>query len=592
MAYQPNVHKQFAAYFDDKNLEPYLYLLSKRLDEGQICLDLNEDFQQELKDEYSQIQSKDILQANQLIAKDKVTYQPFVLLNNKLYLQRYFNYENSVFEKISSLISQEKDKRQFYENQLLGLNGFIKNPFQRENPTKVDWQLVAAISAVLHQFTIITGGPGTGKTTTVALILTLLFKINSDMKVALAAPTGKAATRMSESLRNQLEKSSFQIDENIREKFEKIEPHTLHRLLGTQKDSIYFKHNEKNFLPYDLIIVDESSMLDVALFSKLIRAVSDDSKIILLGDRNQLSSVETGSLFGDLCTVNRPLNLFSQNRAGFINRLIPKGQIFLQEENISTADNLLFEHIIELKDSFRFTSDGGIGKLSMAIIENDIQKVEEFYKSSDDQVVLVEAFSTEKLKEIALAYREYIKEENIFKALQKFKKLRILCAIREGAEGVHEWNKKVQDILKDNGLLKIDSEYYEHRPVIVNKNNYELGLFNGDIGLIRFENGVKRAWFESDDDGIKSVSASSLDSVDTVFAMTIHKSQGSEFDKVLVVLPQKKELPILTRELLYTAVTRAKEKVTVIGKNEVVKVCCEKRVKRGSGIADRFLNSI
>ena len=585
MNYINNVHKQFASYFGDRELEPYLYLLSKRLSEGQICLNLDEIDVDELREEgYGNILNN-TLSNNKIISLKKEDYQPFVLENKRLYLQRYFHYENTVFERINTLVENEKNSSEQYKEELLSLKEFVKNPYQSAHAEKTDWQLVAAISSILNQFTIVTGGPGTGKTTTVALILSLLFRIRPNIKIALAAPTGKAAARMAESLKNEISSDKFQVDDEIKQKCLQIEPHTIHRLLGSQRKSIYFKHHAENPLPYDLIIIDESSMLDVALFSKLLDAIADTSKVILLGDKNQLSSVEVGSLFGDLCSVNPRLNLLSKDKADYFRRF----GVQLQQENVSEPKNILSEHIIELKESHRFSSIGGIGQLSKAIIENQYAIVETFYDNADNEVEMYEVLSEKHLKEIVRIYKDYIEEEDILVALSKFKKLRILCAVKEGEEGVFAMNRKIESILKSQGLLNIDSDFYINRPVIINSNNYELGLFNGDIGIIREDKkGVKRVYFEAENESVKSVLATFLDHVDTVFAMTIHKSQGSEFDYVLVVLP-KRGVPILTRELLYTAVTRAKKKVIIQGSQEVVNVSCEKQAKRGSGIASRVV---
>lgn len=579
-----DVHKQFANYFGQTQLKPYLYLLSKAMSEGHVCIDLNNDYTKELAEAGFDVQLdvKHLKQSD--LVGDITDYKPLILFQDKLYLQRYFNYESMIFDRIQALISAGKELREENKKLLLEQKSKLNELFPSSNAGKIDWQKIAAISAVLNQFNIITGGPGTGKTTTVAKVLSILFSIHPDMKVALAAPTGKAAARMAESL-----KAAGSNFPDIQSQFESLEPSTLHRLLKTQRNSIHFKHNSDNPLAYDLLIIDESSMIDIALFAKLLDAVKPETKIIFLGDKDQLASVEAGSLFGDLCMAQGKLNQFSPVIAAFINEFIDEESSKLGNENITESEHLLFEHIVELQHSYRFKNEEGIGKLSQAIINNDQEKLKSFFDNSDPIVEIDTDYSDELFENFANGFEAYIQEKDIQKALEKLNQLKVLCAIREGDYGLYALNEKIQKHLQKKGLIHINTVFYEHRPVIVNSNNYELGLFNGDVGIVRpDENGQLKVWFEGNDGELKSVLPAFIDSVDTVYAMTIHKSQGSEFNEVLVVLPDLVDLPLLTRELLYTAVTRAKEKVIIQGREEVISTCVEKRVERGSGIVDRF----
>lgn len=575
-------HKQFAHYFRSKELEPYLYLLVKKLNEGHICIDLRQIDREELEEAgYKEIAPIERLKSAKMVAHNQ-TDEPFVYFNDRLYLQRYFKYENSVFNRIQALIEAGKGKLEQQKSALIEISDLVGELFPSQN-TETDWQMVAALSAVLNQFSIITGGPGTGKTTTVAKVLTLLYRLNPDLKIALAAPTGKAAARMAESLKNARDLSA-----EVKSLIGSLEPLTIHRLLGYQKNSLYFKHHASNPLNFDIIILDESSMIDIALFSKLLEAVSDETKLILLGDKDQLASVEAGSLFGDLCLAQSQLNQFNAERIEFFNHFGAN----LDSNKAVESEHLLFQHIVELQVSHRFKDDGGIGKLSKAIINNQPESILEFYNREDAQVRMDEVYSEEILDSVAESYRAYIEEENINEALKKLNQVRVLCATREGEEGLYRLNTRIQQKLQEKGLIQLNSEFYNHRPIMVLSNNYDLGLFNGDIGIVREERKgdeiVKRVWFEGKEGELKSVLASFLESVETVFAMTIHKSQGSEFVRVLVVMPQLDDMPILTRELLYTAVTRAKSEVIVQGKRETILNCAQKQVKRGSGIVERF----
>lgn len=588
MTHNPDVHRQFAAYFENPSLSPFLYLLSKRFSEGHICLDLEDIDIEELKEAGFGKVELQVLSGNSVVGGEK-DFQPFILWKNKLYMQRYFFYESVVYEQVISLINSEKEERATREKELLDLKDTITHLFPADNLGKPDWQMVAAISAVLNRFNIITGGPGTGKTTTVAKILALLLRLDPDTKIALAAPTGKAAARMAESLKATAQKPELNLDAATKEVFSKLEPSTLHRLLGAKPNKIYFKHDNANTLPHDLIIVDESSMIDVALFAKLLDAIKPTASVIFLGDKDQLASVEAGSLFGDLCTAQNELNLFNHNRAKFINDLMPLGKTPLSEENIQANNHPLFQHIIELQHSYRFAAGGNIGIFSRAIIDNDVATIKSFFDNHAPDIALDSEYKANTLTTFAKAYRDYILEPDIKTALQKLNNLRVLCATREGEQGVYKTNQHIERYLQSKDLISVSATFYEHRPVMVTGNNYELGLFNGDIGIVRKdETGKLRVYFEDADGNLRGIQPAFVTASETVFAMTIHKSQGSEFDNVLVRLPDYGENAILARELLYTAVTRAKKKVIVQASEEVILETCGRRVKRGSGIAQRF----
>lgn len=584
MFYTQDVHKQFANYFPQKSLKPYLYLLSKKLSEGHICINLDQINKTELLAEgFDQILGIEELKKEELVSIG-TTYQPLVLHNNHLYLQRYFHYETLVFNKIMAFI--EKDKMISEDNKeiLLTHKSLIQNLFCSNKKAQIDWQLIAAISIVLNQFTIITGGPGTGKTTTVAKVLSLLFQLNPELKVALAAPTGKAATRMAESLKN-----TSAVSEETKAHFETLVPSTIHRLLKSKKNSIYFQHNQGNPIAYDLVIIDESSMIDIALFAKLLDAIQPNTKVILLGDKDQLASVEAGSLFGDLCLAQPELNLFSEEKLAFLNEFVLSEDQKLTEKYKTESTHPLFEHVIELRNSHRFSGEEGIGKFSKAIIENDELAIKSFFKNEDPRVFIDIDYSEQLLNEFVMAYQDFILEQDIKTALHKLNELRVLCAVRQGPQGVYALNEKIQKLLQSQKLLNVNTAFYEHRPIMVNSNNYELGLFNGDIGIVRKDAAGKlKVWFEDSKGELKSILPAFIDAAETVFAMTIHKSQGSEFEKVWVVLPKGEDNPLLTRELLYTAVTRAKEHVVVQGSEQTILSTAKAQVKRGSGMIGRF----
>ena len=587
-----DVHQQFAEYFPSEVLKPYLYLLSKKLSEGHICMDVNNIDKSEL----ASIGYTSIVRQKELLREPLVSNgsnkTPFILLDNQLYLERYFNYETIILNRIKAFIEREKTQTpgmlEALKQHTVFINGLFKNTIQESESKEqnINWPLAAAITAVLNYFTIITGGPGTGKTTTVAKILSILFTLKPDLKVALTAPTGKAAARMAESLKNA---SSF-ASELIRSKFETLEPSTIHRLLGNIKNSPHFKHNAENTLNYDVVITDESSMIDVALFAKLLDAVGPNTKLILLGDKDQLASVEAGSLFGDLCQAQTKLNTFSEGRAELINSFIENTTQEISDSYIdSISTHPLFEHIIELQRSHRFSDNKGIGKFSKAIIHNKVDAIKEFFSNSDEQVLIDTNYSEKIFDNFIAGYEEFINEKDTSIALKKMNRLRVLCAVREGERGLYAINKKIEKYLQQKKLIHLTGDFYVNRPIMVTGNNKELQLFNGDIGIIRpDEKGVLKAWFETGKGEVRAVLPGYISNAETVYAMTIHKSQGSEFDQVLVSLPKGDDIQILTRELLYTAVTRAKQKVIVQGSEALILQTSSAFVERGSGIINRL----
>jgi len=254
----------------------------------------------------------------------------------------------------------------------------------------------------------------------------------------------------------------------------------------------------------------------------------------------------------------------------------------------------LFQHIVELRHSHRFKGDEGIGKLSRAVIQNDVPALLAFASSNDDASVIVDKeYSATVFENFIKDYSAYIAEGDIKLALAKLNKLRVLCAVRQGEQGVQNLNAAIEAYLVKNGLIIRDNVFYASRPIMVTQNNYTLGLFNGDVGILRpDENGVMKAWFPDSTEGnatqLKAVLPGFINQMETVYAMTIHKSQGSEFDKVLVVLPKKDSRQLLTRELLYTGITRAKTEVTIQATEAILLSTAEAMVARGSGLIDRL----
>lgn len=587
-----DVHQLFANFFKNETLAPFAYLLSKKLQEGHICIHKNDPALNSNEIPYPPpFNAANLNAIHQLVGSSK-DIRPFILHKDQLYLHRYFNYESTILHKIGALLKSEITQQVDRKNELMKIAGLIKS-LQANYPINtslegdpIDWQLSAALLGVLHNFTIITGGPGTGKTTTVAKILSLLLTINPLCKIALAAPTGKAAMRLAETLKQ----TSLPVSQQIKDRFSQLKPNTIHRLLNPIADSIYFKHDQSNPLVYDVVIVDEASMIDVALFAKLIDAIGPDTRLILLGDKNQLASVEAGSMFGDLCKTQESPNRLNQESADFINQFITDQERKISNTFINTPKHPLAKHIIELQRSHRFSSTGGIGKLSNAIITNNEAVLKEFILSNKEPAVIIDTNRDNILFESFVAgYREYLLEPDISLALQKLNHIRVLCAVREGPQGIYATNRLIESFLNKQNLIDTKDEFYENRPIIVTRNYTDLALYNGDIGIIRKDsNGNMRAWFEDSDKNLRSVMPGYITGAETVFAMTIHKSQGSEYKQVLVILPPNSGSQLLTRELLYTAVTRAKEKVIVQSTENILLETAKGSVTRASGIIHRF----
>ncbi len=603
-----DIHKTFASYFT--GIEPWAYAVSEVLEQGSICLDVNRYLElldqglaeNPLANSSVKLISKSLEKSEHVSMDPGKIHRPFIFENGRLYMQRYFVYQTRIVEKIKSLIEEEGKYIESRKNCLLQCKDLIKRIFPDQEDDsgttieRINWQKVAALNTCLNNFSIITGGPGTGKTTTVAKILTVLYHQNPELKVALAAPTGKAAARMAESLH--LAKESIAgITDEIRKLFDTMVPKTIHRLLETQPQSTLFRHNSENPLEYDMIIIDEASMVDSALMYKLIEAVRPENRIILLGDKNQLASVEAGSIFGDLCrTQSELMNQINEDRFNFCNDNFGI-QIPEDYKLKDSGGNQLFDHIIQLKRNYR-TESQEINTMCSLIIDNAPGKIAEFISLDYENkpVIFDNSYDANILDQWALAYMEYIVEENIVEALKKLNRIRVLCAVREGRRGIYMINKHIEQFLKSRvnnpNLFMPSSGFYHNQIIIVTSNNYELGVFNGDTGLIRRRSEsdpVLTAYFESNDpEKPKEIPPGYLNDYETVYAMTIHKSQGSEYDSVAVILPENENSLLLTRELLYTGISRARKKALIQAPVNVLYKTISREVSRASGICDQF----
>ncbi len=466
---------------------------------------------------------------------------PLVLEQNRLYTRRYWHYEQRLAGQIRQLCQVG-----YCCN---GLDDILDRYFP-DLVDETDWQKEAAKKAVKQAFSMITGGPGTGKTSTVVKILGVMLELASrPLHIALAAPTGKAAMRLQESIGSN--KAVLPCSEAVKRLIpEKVT--TIHHLLGAQPPTPYFRHNASSPLPYDVIAIDEASMIDLALMSKLVDALKPGARLVLLGDKDQLASVESGAVLADLTSA-------------------------------------LPEHTLELCKSYRF--QGEIKALAEAVNRQQGELAWRLLKNGREMTNLL---SVDILTFIVSQYREYLQLidqaagfATIFAAFNHFQ---VLCSNRQGGGSVAEINYRVEQRLAELGLIHLqEAQWYAGRPVMVVENNSAMQLYNGDIGLCLpdSESRQLRVCFQRPDGSIKTVLPGRLPKSETVYAMTVHKSQGSEFDRVLLVLSERLS-PVLTKELLYTGITRAKKVVTVSASEEIFVDSVKQKVLRTSGLAARL----
>jgi exodeoxyribonuclease V alpha subunit len=525
--------------------------------------------------------------------------KPVVFHLGSLYLRRYFQFEQSVLTFIAHK-SQQSDKRESLFDtdkikaclaQLFPLSG-------NDADTEIDWQKLAVANAINKDFSIIAGGPGTGKTYTVTKLLAALVMLSEQYlpKISLVAPTGKAAQRLSESINNALRGFAGQIPEHILDKIPQ-QAQTLHRLLGVRPNQVNFKHHEDNLLMVDILLIDEVSMVDLPLMTRLCKALPPQCKLILLGDADQLPSVAVGSILNDLAPkphggYSRENKHYLQQVTGYKN--LPK--ISNKINNTSTNKSQLLtnkvaaDHVVFLNKSRRFDGEGAIGLIAQAVIAGQAEAswsllCEQSANTASELTLLATGTTLWLTELIKRYYLPLFSIKDIKQAFLQLNDFRILCATRLGEQGVEAFNQKVEDILISLGAIPNFQSQYMGKPIMINVNDYHLGLYNGDIGLLwKNEAGHLMAVFEKEDGSYQWIIPSRLPQHEQVYAMTIHKTQGSEFKHVAMVLPQQSDNKLLSRELMYTAITRAKSKLSISCLANVWRHGVNTDVKRHSGI--------
>ncbi|ATH81900.1 exodeoxyribonuclease V subunit alpha [Pseudomonas sp. KHPS1] len=616
-------------------------LASHQLGQGHVCLDLaatlaNPDFTLSLPPEGEDGQEALILPSQVLAGLSLESWlaacagssllesegAPLVLSGTCLYMRRYWNYERQVAGDIARRLQASAGAPSDLATRLASL---FPEPLVVDGQRQTDWQKLACAMAAQGRFTLITGGPGTGKTTTVVRLLALLqeaaMATGEPLRLSLAAPTGKAAARLTESIGAQVQ--SLALDERVREQIPTLVT-TLHRLLGSRPGSRHFRHDAANPLPLDVLVVDEASMIDLEMMASLLGALPAHARLILLGDKDQLASVEAGAVLGDLCREAESGGYSEATRAWLESQTGER----LDDPALISGNKALAQHIVMLRHSRRFGSGSGIGRLARAVNQGDAQSARgTLATGADDLHVLRLSGEQDRALERLLigglgeaeprpqGYAHYLQVMQAQRpapgadsqawdrwagnVLAAFDQFQLLCAVRKGTWGVEALNERIAEALVRRGLLEQSHGWYEGRPVLVTRNDYSLGLMNGDIGIAlrlpeppEFPGApvreVLRVVFPRNDGSgaLRHILPSRLSAVETVFAMTVHKSQGSEFAHCALILPDSLN-PVLTKELVYTGITRARHWFSLIeSRSGIFEQAVLRQVQRRSGLRE------
>ena len=476
----------------------------------------------------------------------------------RFYFRRYYEYERLVADILThkctkASVEVSKDTEEFFKNSISHF---------------VDDQQALAVGAVLHRdLVLLAGGPGTGKTRTIVAMLVAYIHEHPNHLIALAAPTGKAAFRMRESVLQSLK--LIELPDSIRQKIiDSSKATTLHRLLGSRMGSMDFQRNKRNPLPAHLVVVDETSMIDLPLMAKLCDALQEDTKLVLIGDAAQLAPVHGGAVFNGLIESSQP-NEFREED-------LPKMGVFSNSAKLSQPTNRLASSMIQLSKVHRrkdISSSGKIDELCNAIKEGRAKDAVSVIHSGVESITWIRDLTDPQLDSLICdEFTELSDAHDPSFALSKLGKFRILCANNEGEYGVSNWNVKAEGLLPNTNSAV--------RPVVVHVNDYSIGLYNGDDGVVF---GTK-VYFPSEE-GVREIARSRLPQHKMGYASTIHRSQGSEFDKVAVILPPE-DSKLLSRELLYVAISRAKEKVFLVGSEGSLIAAVNRSEKQHSGVLD------
>lgn len=569
-------------------------LVSRRRSEGQVCLDLAAEADGTVENESDQSLRTPALDPwiASLRGADAVVggpgeEKPLILEGTRLYWRRYWDYE----QRLATALNARADGPA-HGAEPSGLGAGLKKLFPGATTGEPDWQQVAAFLVVRNRLTVILGGPGTGKTRTVARALALLLELHgTTLRIAVAAPTGKAAARLQATIRRartelaDVVPSIAALSDEVR---------TIHRLLKVNPSSGRPRFDAENPLPLDLLVVDEASMVDLALMTKLVAALPASARLVLLGDKDQLAAVEAGSVLGDLA-AGAARNRFSTGLcAAFASTT---GETLPATAGSAPA---LGDCFVELTANHRFGSDTGIFRVSQCVNGGDaagaLQAMSRRTSPESPEVVGEAAWrdlpARDELRQVLrdpvlAGFGPVCRATDPAAALESMERFRVLAAVRAGPYGVEGLNLLIVDLLREAGLVG-GGNWYVGRQVLVTSNDPEARLFNGDLGVVLpGPDGHPGVWFMDLDGAPRRVAPSRLPSHETAFALTVHKSQGSEFDEVLLVLPERSS-PVVTRELVYTGVTRARRRTELWSREGVFREAVFRRTERASGLTVRL----
>lgn len=614
----------------------YLMLASSQLAQGHLCLDLQSAAAEPLQllplplRERRQHQlllnfcaahpptavAAALAQYPALVGTDLNTHtQPFVLKGQRLYLRRYAEDEAVIADFIAS--RREADKALRQQQDPGSLRQMLALLFPAADSV-IDWQQQACALAASSYFAVITGGPGTGKTTTVMkLLLLLLQQAHDGLHIVLAAPTGKAAARLTESLAQSRPRLAADLPElvNLLPQLPQ-RAQTVHRLLAPKPDGSGFRYHAGQPLPADVVIVDEASMLDVSLFAALVRALPPQCRLILLGDKDQLASVEAGAVLAEICRQAQAGG-YSQDSAQWL--LALTGQV-LPPAFISAQPEPLDQQVVMLRHSHRFGADSGIGQLARAVNEGDPQTLPWLQQRAQStepapdvavQLLNVQQLATGVCARLSQWLNPYLDllqipvaagqaDQQALLLHQQLTQVQLLCAVRQGPAGVETINQALEHYLAQQQRIQRQGGWYHGRPVIVLQNDYSTGLMNGDIGICLavqaavhgevqgvVQTELRVAFLQPDEQlgyKVRWFLPGRLPPLESAFALTVHKSQGSEFQHAILLMPPT-DSPVLTRELIYTAITRAKSRFSLYLTDwQVLGAAIERRIVRNGGL--------
>ncbi len=524
------------------------------------------------------------LSASSLVS-DTLGNAPLVIEDNRVYLQRIWQYESRLAEQICALAGKQD------ESDSVSLAAHLNQLFAaQQDGHETDWQRVAVAMAACQRLAVITGGPGTGKTTTVTKLLALLQaqqqSTGKRLNIVLAAPTGKAAARLSESINGAIDRLPSQYRDLLHS-----DATTLHRLMGSIPGSSHFRHDNNNPLNLDVLLIDEASMVDLPLMSKIFDALPDHAKVVLLGDKNQLASVEVGSVLNDLCE-------FNQNQTAFDSRFACQLKAVIQDAlpEVKHQVSRLQNNIVVLQKSHRFDAQGGIGQLATAVLNNQPQTISAIFAQHQAQLIWHKVLGHKQLLDRLTpqldAYFDALNRDDIDAAFEALLAQQVLCATRKGQLGVENINRLVEEMLLQRGWVNSVDGLYQGRALMVTENDHQQGIFNGDIGIVwPNQQGLLKVWFIAEHGQLRQILPSRVPGAESLYAMTVHKSQGSEFKRVILCLPSDDEPGLqrgLNRELIYTAITRAKSQFELCSSAMVLHKSIGKHCKRASGLAQRL----